>query len=309
MTLDPQVAAILEQMKAAPPVEALSVPDARRSGFDFLALQGEPEPVAEVVHRFITGPTADLPLRIYYPEATSSDPRPALILFHGSGWVICNLDVNDVPARALANRTGCIVVAVNYQKAPEHPFPAPLDDCYATLTWVHDNAAELGVDPSRIAVGCDSSGGNLAAATCLKARAAGGPAIAFQLLVYPPLIAETSSATYEEFAVGYGLQRASMEWFWNHYVGDGDPKDPLVSPLLADDLQGLPPAFIATAEYDPLRDDGEQYAHRLQAAGVAVELKRYEGVIHAFYLMDGVIDRARDLFDDAAAAVRAAMAR
>jgi acetyl esterase len=257
--------------------------------------------VARVEHRFIPGPTADLPVRIYYPEGAAADGRfGALVLFHGSGWVICNLDVNDVPARALANRSGCVVVAVNYQKAPEHKFPIPLDDCYATTCWVADHAAELGVDPARIGVGGDSSGGNLAAAVCLRARDEGGPALAFQLLIYPPTCSDLATATYESCAEGYGLQRESMRWFWDMYLtAPEDGRNPLASPLLADDLSGLPPAFVATAEFDPLRDDGERYAERLRDAGVPVKLRRYDGMIHAFYLMDGVIGQASQLFDEA----------
>ena len=177
MPLDPQAATFLAEAAAAgdPPVEALSIADARLSGLGFLDLQGEPEEVARVVHRFIPGPTADLPVRIYYPDGEG--PFPAVVWFHGSGWVICNLDVNDVPARALTNRSGCVVIAVNYQKAPEHPFPVPFDDCWATLQWVRANAVALGVDPARIAVGGDSSGGNLAAAVALRIRRRGRPGL------------------------------------------------------------------------------------------------------------------------------------
>lgn len=307
MPLDQQCADVLKQMNAGPPIESLTVREARLAGFAYLQMQSEPEPVEEVVHRYLPGPTADLPVRIYYPRGAARGKRGALVLFHGSGWVSCNLDVNDVPARALANRSGCVVIAVNYQKAPEHPFPAPLDDCYATLLWVRDNADQLRIDPARIAVGGDSAGGNLAAAVCLKARDEAGPAIAFQLLIYPPLIADTNSATYQEFATGYGVQRTSFEWFWGHYVGSADPRNPLISPLLAEDVAGLPPTFIASAECDPVREDGERYARRLHDAGVPVVLTRYDGMIHGFYLMDGLVSRARDLFEDAGARLRAAV--
>jgi acetyl esterase len=308
MALDPQAEALLNEMKnaGALPIESMTVSEGRLDGLNFLGLQGVPEPVARIEHRFVPGPTADLPVRVYYPEGDG--PFGALVQFHGSGWVICNLDINDVPARALANRSGCVVVAVNYQKAPEHKFPIPLDDCYATACWVAEHAAELNIDPARIGVAGDSSGGNLAAAVCLRARDEGGPALAFQLLIYPPTSHELDTPSYLSFGEGFGLQRESMRWFWNHYLADpADGKNPLASPLLAEDLSGLPPALIVTAGFDPLRDDGERYADRLRAAGVPVTLSRYEGMIHAFYLMDGVFDEAKRLFDEAGLAVRSAL--
>jgi len=307
MPLDPQAATFLAEAAAAgdPPVEALSIADARLSGLGFLDLQGEPEEVARVVHRFIPGPTADLPVRIYYPDGEG--PFPAVVWFHGSGWVICNLDVNDVPARALTNRSGCVVIAVNYQKAPEHPFPVPFDDCWATLQWVRANAVALGVDPARIAVGGDSSGGNLAAAVALRSADEGDP-VSFQALIYPVTNFDLDTPSYLENAEGYLLNRESMRWFWDKYLAaPSDGENPYASPLRADSLAGSAPAFIATAEFDPLRDDGERYAHRLRDAGVEVTLTRYDGMVHGFFLMDGVLDRARGLFDETGAALRSAL--
>jgi acetyl esterase/lipase len=303
MPLDPQADALLAQMREAGvrPFEELTVPEAREAAWGYLALAGEPQPVASVDNRFIPGPTADLPVRIYTPEG--GGPRGGIVFFHGSGWVIANIDICDAAVRSLANSTGCVVVSVNYQKAPEHPFPRPFDDCWAATSWVYANAAEIGIDPARVAVAGDSAGGNLAAAVCLKARDEGGPPIVFQVLVYPALDRNWDTASAHENAEGYGLQRETMRWFWNHYVpSEADADNPLVSPLRAADLSGLPPAFIATAEFDPLRDDGEMYAERLAEAGVPVLLKRYDGMIHGFYWMLGALDQARVLHEDIAGA-------
>jgi acetyl esterase len=229
------------------------------------------------------------------------------VYFHGSGWVIANVDIADVGARSLANSTGCVVVSVNYQKAPEHKFPVPFDDCYAATTWVAANAVQLGVDAARIGVAGDSAGGNLAAAVCLKARDEDGPAIAYQVLIYPATDCDWNKPSCVENAEGYLLQRGSMEWFWTHYVrSPSDAENPLVSPLRAADVSGLPPALVVTAEFDPLRDDGELYADRLRDAGVPVKYTEYKGMIHGFYWMTGVLDQAQRLHDEIAREVRAA---
>ena len=303
MPLDPQADALLAEMRAAGvrPFEELTVPEAREAAWGYLALAGEPQEVASVADRFIPGPTADIPIRVYTPEGDG--PRGGIVFFHGSGWVIANIDICDAAVRSLANSTGCVVVSVNYQKAPEHPWPEPFDDCWAATCWVAANAVELGFDPSRLAVAGDSAGGNLAAAVCLKARDARGPRIVFQVLVYPALDRNWDTPSALENAEGYGLQRETMRWFWNHYVPNpADADNPLVAPLRAPDLSGLPPAFIATAEFDPLRDDGEMYGQRLAEAGVPVFVKRYDGMIHGFYWMLGALDAAQRLHDDIAAA-------
>jgi acetyl esterase len=314
MPLDPQAQALLDEMReaGAKPFEELSVPEAREASWAFLDLAGEPQEVGSVRDRYIPGPHADIHVRIYTPAAgaggsNGSAARPALVYFHGSGWVIANIDIADRATRSLANSTGCVVVSVNYQKAPEHKFPVPFDDCYAATTWVAANAAELGVDPARIGVAGDSAGGNIAAAACLKARDEDGPAIAYQLLIYPATDCDWDKPSTIENAEGYMLQRATMEWFWNHYVrSPSDAENPLVSPLRAADVSGLPPAFIVTAEFDPLRDDGELYADRLRDAGVPVKYTEYKGMIHGFYWMTGVLDQARRLHDEIAQEVRAA---
>jgi acetyl esterase len=309
MPLDPEAAVLLDQMRemGAKPFEELTVPEARLAAIPFLHLQGTPQEVASVDHLFIPGPSADLPIRIYRPEGVTS-PAPAIVYFHGSGWVILNIQLCDPTMRSLANSTGCIVVAVNYQKAPEHKFPVPLDDCFAATSWVAEHAEELGIDPARIAVGGDSAGGNLAAAVCLRARDEGGPALAFQLLIYPATDYGWDSPSAIENAEGYLLQRESMRWFWTHYVNDpSDGDNPLVSPLRAPDLSGLPPAYIMTAEFDPLRDDGERYGERLREAGVPVKVSRYDGQIHGVYFMLGVIGAAKQLHDEIAGEVRSAL--
>ena len=307
MPLDPQCEALLAGMAVAgaKPFEEMTPAEGRVAALAFKDLGGEPEDVAAVEHRFIPGPTADLPVRIYRPEGEG--PLPALLYFHGSGWVVLNIEVCDAASRAMANRTGCVVIAVNYQKAPEHKFPIPFDDCYAATQWAFDNAEELGIDPRRIGVAGDSAGGNLAAAVTLKARDHQGPKIAYQLLIYPALEYGWDKPSAHENAEGYSLQRASMEYFWKHYVrSDSDAENPFVSPLRAKDLSGLPPAFVFTASYDPLRDDGKEYADRLSEAGVQVTYRNYEGMIHGFFWMSGVLDQARTVMDEVGKEVRAA---
>ncbi len=305
MPVDPQVQALLDEMVAmgAQPYEELTVAEARVAARAFLDLQGEPEEVASVEHCFIPGPTADLPVRIYTPEGEG--PFPGLVYFHGSGWVVLNIEICDTTMRALANSTGCVVVAVNYQKAPEHPFPQPFDDCWAATLWTFENAEALNLDTSRIGVIGDSAGGNLAAAVCLRARDEGAPKLAYQALIYPAVEHGWDTASAHENAEGYLLQRESMHWFWDHYVPDKSlATDWRVSPLLADDHSGLPPAFIATAEFDPLRDDGRAYHVKLHEAGVPVTYVEYDGMIHGFYWMQGIADGAKRLHADLAEAIR-----
>lgn len=306
MPLDPQVEALLNEMRelGAKPFEELTVPQARIAALSFAKLQGEPEAVASVQHRFIPGPTADLPIRIYTP-AEGEAPFPGLVYFHGSGWVVLNIEVCDTTMRALANATGCVVVAVNYQKAPEHPFPVPFEDAWASTIWTFDNAGDLHIDAHRIGVIGDSAGGNLAAAVTLRAREEGAPHIAYQALIYPAVDHNWDSESAIENAEGYLLQRESMRWFWNHYVQDKSLCDDWrVSPLRASDHSGLPPAFIATAEFDPLRDDGRAYHAALHDAGVPVTYVEYDGMIHGFFWMQGVVDGARRLHEDVAEAIR-----
>jgi acetyl esterase len=300
--LDPQAQALLNRLGegGGKPIRTLTPALARLGARRFIELFGPPEPVAKVDHRFVPGPTADLPVRIYTP-ADAAVPAPALVYFHGSGFVISNIEIFDAPSRALANRTGCVVVAVNYQKSPEHKFPVPFDDAYAATTWVVEHAAELGLDPTRVAVIGDSAGGTLAAAVCLKTRDVEGVRLAAQILIHVPMQYGMQTASMVENAEGMMLESADMEWFATHYVRDAaDATNPYAFPLAATSLAGLPPALVVTAEYDPLRDEGEQYADRLSQAGVPVSQSRYAGMIHGFYGMTAVLDAANELFDQIA---------
>lgn len=303
MPLDPQVAAILAQRSV--PFHLLTVEEARAqihaANVDPAAV---PEPVARVEDRTIPGPAGAIPVRVYSPAGAG--PFPVLVFFHGSGFVVCNLDTHDAICRALTNLAGCLTVSVDYRLAPEHPFPAAVEDCHAATLWVAANAADLGGDPLRVAVGGDSAGGNLAAVVARLARD-DGPHLVFQLLIYPVTDRPGTTASYEENAEGYGLTRADMFWFWRHYLsGREGVDDPRAAPLRAPGLGGVPPTLVVTAEYDVLRDEGESYARRLREAGVPVRLARYEGQIHGFFGMAAAVDRAREAIGESAAALRAA---
>jgi acetyl esterase len=310
MPLDPQARAYLDEQAAlnAPPISQISPAEAREGFIASIDRSGSPEEVASVENRTIPGPAGAIPIRIYRPRGAGAGPLPVLVFFHGGGWVIGNLDTVDVPVRALANRSGCLVVSVDYRLAPEAKFPAAADDCYVATRWVADNAGALGADANRLAVSGDSAGGNLTAVVTLRARDLGGPAIAFQIPIYPVTDRDFTTASYIENADDYGLTRDAMIWFWDHYIpSTEDGRHPYAAPLRAADLSGLPPAFIITAEYDVLRDEGEAYAARLREAGVEVDLKRYDGMIHGFFSMGGVLDRGNDVIDEIARALRAAL--
>ncbi|CAB4949984.1 MAG: alpha/beta hydrolase fold domain-containing protein [Actinobacteria bacterium] len=302
MPLDPQAAALLELLAqgGSPPIREQTVEQARRGAYGFVDLFGPPEEIGRVEHRFIPGPTADIPIRIYRPDSAAGESAPCLVYFHGSGFVISNIGIFDAPSRALANRTRCVVVAVNYQKAPEHKFPGPFDDAYAATCWVSDHAVELGIDPARLAVIGDSAGGTLAAAVCIKARDEFGPSITSQILVHAPSQFGVETESMIANATGLLLESDDMAWFAGHYFANlEDAAHPYASPMLAESLAGLPPALVATAEYDPLRDDGDAYAQRLRSDGVPVTYICYPGMIHAFYGMNRRLDAAEDLFQKA----------
>ena len=306
--LHPQVKALLDALAEAggPPLDELSVGEARAVFKDLVALD-QPEEVTRVDDRQIPVDGYDLPLRVYTPTDAVGGNAPLLLWLHGGGWVIGDLDTADAVARALANRSGAVTVSVDYRLAPEHPAPAPLEDCLAALTWCVENAELLGVDASRVAVGGDSAGGNLAACLCQRVRDEYGPDIDFQLLVYPVTDCTLCSPSIEENAEGYFLTKAAMHWFVGHYVGEGDAKDPAVSPLHADSLAGLPPALVITAEFDPLRDEGDAYATALRDAGVPVEHLRYDGQIHGFFSLPAVLEDGQHALDRAGEALRAAL--
>jgi acetyl esterase len=304
--LDPQIAQLLDQMKAMgmPGLSELPVDQARAALTAFRETAGPPEDVAAVEDITIPGPAGDIPARVYRPSV--GGPLPVVVFFHGGGWVLGDIESHDPTCRSLANRAEAVVVSVDYRLAPEAPYPAAVDDCLAATRWVAANGERLGVDAGALAVAGDSAGGNLAAVVSQVARDEGGPPIRFQLLIYPATDARMDTASCRDNAEGYFLTAADMRWFYGHYAGPGD--DPRVSPLLAPDLAGLPPAMVITAEFDPLRDEGDAYAERLAAAGVPVEHVRCPGMIHGFFGMAAAVDAARGVVDRAGGALRAALA-
>ncbi|MGY1709537.1 alpha/beta hydrolase [Geodermatophilus sp. SYSU D00758] len=308
MPLDPQAQALLDAMEAqgAPDISALSVSQARDMANSFREMQGELVPVAAVGDRTVPGPAGALPVRIYRPHGS---PRGALVYFHGGGWVIGNIEVVDGPCRALAEATGCVVVSAQYRLAPESAFPAAPEDCYAVTQWVAEHLEELGTEPAGLVVSGDSAGGNLAAVVALMARDRGGPEIAFQALIYPVTdCADMETESYRSNGEGYLLTAASMRWFRDHYVPDEAARtEPYASPARAADLSGLPPAFVAVMEFDPLHDDGAKYAERLREAGVPVTLQRYEGQIHGLFWLGGMCGRYQTLVEDIAREVKGAL--
>jgi acetyl esterase len=307
MPVDPQVQTFLDQMASlnAPPMHTLT-PEQVREGIRMQrAFFGEPEPIAHVLNRVIPGPAGQIPVRIYTPAG--SGPFPVLVFFHGGGWVICDLDTHDGLCRSLANGSGCVVVSVDYRLAPEHKFPAAPEDCYAATIWVASHTAEINGDASRVAIGGDSAGGNLTAVVAQIARDKGGPTLAFQLLIYPATDFGMKSRSIEENAEGYYLTRDDMHWFRDHYLNsEADKASPLASPMRAASLKGLPPALIITAEFDPLRDEGEAYGHKLEAAGVPVKISRHDGMIHGFLSMAVFFDGGKRGIEDCCRALRAA---
>lgn len=309
MALDPQARKLLDMMAAAgaPPVHTRT-PQEARDAFVVAPLAGAPQAVAGVEDRVIRlGDAPPVAVRIYTPHGTG--PFPVLVYYHGGGWVIGDLDTVDVPCRHLANRAGCVVVSVDYRRAPEHKFPAAADDAFLAARWVAANAASIGADPARIAVGGDSAGGNLAAVVALMARDTGAIRLHYQMLLYPVTHHAFDTPSYTENADGYFLTRDHMAWFWNHYLADvADGRHPYASPLLASSHADLPPALVVTAEYDPLRDEGEVYAARLAEANVAVDCVRYEGMIHGFCWMPGVLEQGARALDAAGDALRHAFA-
>lgn len=309
MKLDSQAQFLLEQMDAAgaPPMSSLS-PEEARSTTDFSALAGIPEEVGKVENRTIPGPGGEIPVRIYTPEGEG--PFPSLVFYHGGGWVIGDLDTVDVPCRLLTNRANCVVVSVDYRLAPEHKFPAAADDAYAAAKWVVENGPSIQVDSSRVAVGGDSAGGNLAAVVSLLARDKNEIDLAYQLLIYPVTNYSYETVSYRDNADGYLLTKDSMVWFWDHYLRDAeDGKNPYASPLRTEDLSNLPPTLVITAEFDPLRDEGEDYAQRLKEAGVQVEETRYNGMIHGFFWMPGALEQGMQAVNQAADALKRAFAK
>jgi acetyl esterase len=310
MPLNPQAKAFLDQAAAsgAPPLNALPVAEARKVLVS-LFVPAQKEAVAKIEDRKIPGPGGyQIPIRIYTPAGKG--PFPLLMYFHGGGWVLGDIESHDGTSRELANKAGCIVVSVDYRLAPEHKFPAAPEDCYAATKWTALNAASFNGDPSRIAVGGDSAGGNLAAAVAQMAADRGAPGLVYQLLIYPVTNYALDTPSYRENGEGYLLTKDSMQWFWKHYLAsDEDGKNPYASPMQAREVRRVAPAFVITAEFDPLRDEGEAYADRLKKEGVPVECKRYNGAIHGFFNLGHIIDQGKEVVADSAAKLKAAFAK
>jgi len=315
MSLDPQVEAMLAQLaeNPAPKLWEMPLADARATYEGMAAVLDLPDvPIGKTEDISIPGPAGDIPARVYSPVAGGGSALPCLVFFHGGGFMIGNLTTHDALCRTLANEAGVRVVAVDYRLAPEHAYPAAADDCYAAAKWVEANADTLDIDPNSIAVAGDSAGGNLAAVVCLMAKAKKGPEIAFQLLIYPTTDFTDAEqwGSRTEFAEGYFLEKETMRWFEGNYMGGNDAarSEETASPLSAKDLSGLPPAYVITAGFDPLRDEGKAYADALNAAGTKAEYIDYPGMIHGFFNMQAALDVSREAVKVAAQKLAAALA-
>jgi acetyl esterase len=309
--LHPQLAILLEKAASSPLPPYHDVPPAvaRRFYRDTRApLTPDPPPVESMQLLLAPGKGGPVPLRAYRPKGAGKDEvLPALLYIHGGGWVIGDLDTHDVVCRTLANGARCAVFSVEYRKAPESPFPAAVDDCLSSLTFISKNSGSLKIDPARIAVGGDSAGGNLAAAISLLARDAGGPAISFQLLIYPATDHRLSHPSIDSNGEGYLLTKKVMQYFRGHYLPrEADWLDWRASPLLAKSLAKLPPAYVLTAGFDPLRDEGKAYADRLAREGVKTEYRNYADMVHGFITMGRVLDTANAALADCAQALKKA---
>jgi acetyl esterase len=305
MPLDPQVKIILEEdaAKVLPTLVEHSAVEARKQMAELAPPVDPLLMVARVEDRKIKGPGGDIPMRLYYPE--DNPPYSVLVYFHGGGWVIGDLDSHHAICHAISKTGGCLVAAVDYRLAPEHPYPAPVEDAYAATCWVAENAEAIQADAGRIAVGGDSAGGTQAAVVAIMARDRSGPQIALQVLIYPITDYNFETSSYLKNADGYMLTRDLMIWFWKQYLENNEiAGHPYVSPLRADNLGELPDALVLTAQYDPLSDEGQAYARRLQEAGVSVKLTRYEGMIHGFFKMTSRLDKARQALDEVAEALK-----
>ncbi|MCY3557954.1 MAG: alpha/beta hydrolase [Chloroflexi bacterium] len=302
----PETQGLLAMLEEAggPDISEQTPEEARAAIANFAAMQaGAPEP-ARVEDRNVPGPAGDIPVRVY---ASAGDNLPVVMYFHGGGWVLGDIDSHDGTCKQLLAELGeAAVVSVHYRLAPEDKYPAAAEDCYAATQWVAEHASEIGGDGARLAVCGDSAGGNLSAVVSQMARDRGGPAIAAQVLHVPVTDHNYSYPSYTENAEGMLLTRASMVWFWDHYLNsDADGQEAYASPIKAADLSGLPPALVQTAEYDPLRDEGEAYGAALEAAGTEVSVHRYNGVVHDPFMMFAVIPTGVECLKEAAAFINA----
>ncbi|MGD0865032.1 MAG: alpha/beta hydrolase [Rhizomicrobium sp.] len=311
MPLDPIMKAFLDQMAAqeGPQMYELPPAQAREMFAALMQLAGPKDvPIGKVANLTCPGPGGDIPLRIYTPVAAGGEVLPALVFFHGGGWVIGNIDTHDGLCRMFANEAGVTVISVEYRLAPEHKFPAAIEDAYAAVTWIEANASDIGIDPNRLAVGGDSAGGGLAASVAQIALKNGGPTIDYQMLLFPVARIGSDTNSMRERAKGYFLERAALDWFFAHYLGeDADRSDPRMSPLAATDVAGLPPAYIMVAGFDPLHDEGVEYAEKLKAAGVSVSVAEYPDLVHDFIYLQAVLPQAPLAVKGAAAALRGAL--
>lgn len=306
-TLNSQVEEYLHGLskQGLPPLYKQSLEDARETYRDLAVPDESPSSVASVTERTVPGPETDIPIRIYTPN--EDGPLPPLVFFHGGGWLLGDLETHDALCRELANATECVVIAVDYRLAPEHRFPAGLEDCYAATRWVANNAETVGARPDRLAIAGDSAGGTLAVGVGLLARDRDGPEIDYQVLAYPATDYAFDTDSYEENAQGYFLTRKDMERFWNGYLrSELDGRHPYASTLRTRNLDGLPPSFVLTSGFDPLRDDGLKLADRLSDAGVPTRHVRYDDMIHGFLTMlaDPELDRAYEAIETIGDAVR-----
>jgi acetyl esterase/lipase len=312
MPLDPYVKRFLYMVAAAgiPEVSELT-PTKMRQAIVQLARVADAKdiPIGKTENRELPRLGAPLPVRVYIPSAINTHKTAGLVYFHGGAGVFCNIETHDGLCRMLANESGCRVISVDYRLAPEHKFPAAVEDSWLATKWVSDHALELGIDPERIAVGGDSAGGTLAAVVCHLAKQTGTPRLALQVLLCPVTDVSANTSSRKAYAERYFFDQATMEWALKHYCPPGiDLEDPRISPLRALDLAGLPAAQIHTAEFDPLRDEGKAYADRLRRAGVNVSYTCHEGMIHHFYAMAGVIPYARLAMRSAGTAIKEALA-
>ena len=309
MPLDPQAQRVIDAMAALnlKPVEESTPAEARESIRARTAALGPFPDVAAVVDHRVPVAGGEITVRAYSPGGPG--PHPALVYYHGGGWVIGDLHTHDGLCRSLTNAGRCAVLSVDYRLAPESKYPVAVENSYAALLWIAANADRLGIDRRRIAVGGDSAGGNLATVMALVARDRKGPRLALQVLIYPVTDHDLDTRSYVENATGYVLTREGMRWFWNQYLArEAQGREPYASPLRASSLAGLPPALVITAEYDPLCDEGEAYAARLRDAGVPVTLTRYPGMFHGFVRMTNILDKARTALDEIASSVQKAFA-
>jgi acetyl esterase len=310
MGLKPEIAAYLAERAATglPQVWQAPLTEIRENTKLHIALKQPLLQIHSVDHRSINGPTSNLPIRIYRPSEENN--LPALVFFHGGGWVLNFLDIYEPALRKIAKHGNFVIIAVEYQKAPEHSYPAPLDDCYATLKWVIENAKDLGVDLAAIGVGGDSAGGNLASSVALKASNEQLISLAFQLLIYPCNDYQMNYPSATNYSQGYGLTTQAMKWFWDQYLSKvEDQEDPYAVPVKANSLRGVAPAILIAAEFDPLTDDVKNYYQKLIKDSVPAIYKEFAGQIHGFFNLSGVTDDAESLYSEIAKEINAVLGR